>query len=133
MSACFRSLVAFIHSRRNHAGFCFGIPRLALMFGIYEHASCMSALDVRTNALAQMFVMCEQSQMLKPDKPSALVKAVGISRSYACEILAGARTPSDKLAIEIYRATGWKTAQLTHLTDKEIATLEKLVARRAVA
>lgn len=60
------------------------------------------------------------------EKPtySALAHKTGLSRSYACEIVNGTRTPSRPLAIHIFRRTGWKHPRLADLTDEQLAMLE---------
>lgn len=63
-----------------------------------------------------------------------LADKAGISKSYASEILSGAkalddpksRKPSRPLAIHIMRTTGWRHPILSELTDDQIATLETI-------
>lgn len=55
-----------------------------------------------------------------------LAEAAGISKSYASEILSGARTPSRPLAIHILRTTGWRHSMLEGLSDEQIAVLETI-------
>jgi hypothetical protein len=62
--------------------------------------------------------------MQKPSYTDLAAK-VGISRSYACEIL-GDKKPSRPLAIRILRVTGWLHEILDGLTDEQIATLETI-------
>jgi len=64
------------------------------------------------------------------EKPttSGLAEAVGISPSYASEILSGnrGRAPSRPLAIHIMRKTGWRHPMLSGLTDAQIEALEQI-------
>jgi plasmid maintenance system antidote protein VapI len=69
--------------------------------------------------------------MANPPRTSKLAAAADISKSYASEILSGARVPSQDLAIRIFRATGWKPANIEKLTNGEIDRLEKLLAKAA--
>jgi plasmid maintenance system antidote protein VapI len=69
--------------------------------------------------------MCEQTAMEKP-RTSELATAAGISKSYASEILTGARTPTKPLAIHLFRATGWRHEVLADLTDEQLALLEQI-------
>lgn len=66
--------------------------------------------------------------MEKPETPTALAQATGISIPYASQLLsddpARRRVPSRPLAIHIFRTTGWRTSPLDGLTDEQIATLE---------
>jgi transcriptional regulator with XRE-family HTH domain len=62
-------------------------------------------------------MICEQGEMEKPS-PRQLVEAVGISRSYAHELLNG-REPSNKVAAKIFKATGLKLGLLATLSDAD--------------
>ena len=53
-------------------------------------------------------------------------QATGISQPYASMILRGSRAPSRRLAIKIFRETGWRHDILAGLTDEQIATLETI-------
>jgi hypothetical protein len=55
-----------------------------------------------------------------------LVAAVGISKTYASDILAGKQPPSRALAIGMFRATGWKHDAIASLTDEQIDVLESV-------
>lgn len=55
----------------------------------------------------------------------ALVQA-GLSESYASQISSGKRSPSLRLALEIYRKTGLKYGQLERASAKEIGLITKL-------
>ncbi len=57
---------------------------------------------------------------------SDLAEMAGISRSYACEIVTGARRPSRSLAIHIFRKTGWKASPIAALSDDDIDALERI-------
>jgi transcriptional regulator with XRE-family HTH domain len=56
------------------------------------------------------------------------LQAAGVSKSYACEILSGKRKPSPALACRIYRALGHRFEPIAHMTDDEIAALERSLA-----
>lgn len=64
------------------------------------------------------------------NKPRVMdvVKAVGISKGHASNILSGADDPSRSLAIRIYRATGWRHPAIEHLSTKQIRAFEDLEA-----
>lgn len=68
--------------------------------------------------------------MAKPDTPTALANATGISLPYASQLLSDnpkqRRDPSRALAIQILRKTGWRHPVLSGLTDDQIATLEAI-------
>lgn len=53
-------------------------------------------------------------------------RAIGISQSYASEILSGHRKPSRPLAIHIMRRTGWRHEVLDGLSDEQIDVLESV-------
>ena len=55
-----------------------------------------------------------------------LADAVGISRSYAHEIVNGQKRPSRPLAVHIFRRIGWRHSMLAALTEEQIATLEAI-------
>lgn len=55
-----------------------------------------------------------------------LADRVGISKSYASEIVNGHRRPSRPLAIHILRRTGWRHSILADLTDAQIDALEAI-------
>jgi plasmid maintenance system antidote protein VapI len=57
--------------------------------------------------------------------PTALSRAVDISVPYASQILKGVRTPTQSMAIRIYRATGKKFGPIMEATDAEIDVLER--------
>lgn len=58
--------------------------------------------------------------------PTRLGAQVGISKAYACGILKGNKTPSEAVAVRIYRATGMKLGRLADLNDDQIAVLEAM-------
>jgi predicted DNA binding protein len=60
------------------------------------------------------------------DKPRVtdLAAAVGISKTYASDILADKQPPSRPLAIQIFRKTGWRHSMLDGLTDEQLDVLE---------
>jgi hypothetical protein len=53
-----------------------------------------------------------------------VVETIGISRTYACDILNGNQTPR-ALLCEIYRKFGWKAPAIAHMTDEQIAVIEE--------
>lgn len=59
---------------------------------------------------------------------SDLATKVGISLSYASEIISGkrGRKPPRSLAIRILRETGWRHSVLEGLTDEQINVLEQV-------
>jgi hypothetical protein len=64
------------------------------------------------------------------DKPGTaeLSAAIGISKGHASDILSedSPRNPSRKLAIHIYRVTGWKHPTIADLTEEQMAVLEQV-------
>lgn len=54
-----------------------------------------------------------------------LVEDIGISRSYAHDIVSGKQPPSRPLAIHIWRLFGWKAPIIAGHTDEEIEVLER--------
>lgn len=64
-------------------------------------------------------------------KTSELASVVGISMSYASEILSAKRAPSRSLAIAIYRKTGRKFGPIAGLSDADIDTLERIESAAA--
>ena len=65
------------------------------------------------------------------EKPTEFAAAAGISVPYASQILRGERTPSQQLAISIYRKTGRKFGPIAKATDEEIDVLERVQDRAA--
>jgi len=61
--------------------------------------------------------------MKKPSIPE-LTEGLGISKSYASEILSGSRVPSRPLAIAIFRKTGWQHNRIVDLSAAQIEALE---------
>jgi hypothetical protein len=61
----------------------------------------------------------------KDISPTALAKSAGISVPYASQILSGVKTPTQAMALRIFRATGHKVAPIAEASDEEIATLER--------
>lgn len=57
--------------------------------------------------------------------PSALKAALGISLSYASELLNERRTPGDALAARIWRTTGMKLGRLKGRTDADVEALAR--------
>lgn len=64
---------------------------------------------------------------------NAVIVKLGVSKSYASQIVAGVRAPSLSLALRIFRATGMKFGPLVGASQAEIEALEKLARRRAAA
>lgn len=62
------------------------------------------------------------------NKPSIgeLMAAIGISKTYASDILASRQDPSRPLAIHIYRRTGWRADCIVDLTEEQIGVLEQI-------
>ena len=68
--------------------------------------------------------------MEKADIYSKLI-AAGVGKSYASEISSGKRSPSTRLAIRVYRATGLKVGPIANSPETEILALEKHFTRAA--
>lgn len=68
--------------------------------------------------------------MERSSERSALAKrlraAADISESYASLLAGGDRTPSDKLAIRIWRETGIKLGRIKDAADSDIEALARL-------
>jgi len=64
--------------------------------------------------------------MEKPLTPTELASKAGISVPYASQIIGKSRTPSRKLAIQIYRAIGVKFPPIAHLSDADIRALTRI-------
>ena len=103
------------------------------MFRVSEQRHEKSALYVRTISLALKFGMCEQDGMMEPPRTMELASTAGISKSYASEILSGARQPSRSLAIHIFRQTGWRHSSIADLSEEQIVLLESIAPWRAEA
>lgn len=58
--------------------------------------------------------------------PTEFSKAMGISVPYASQILSAQRSPSKKLAVRIYRITGWRHETLANFADEDLNVLERL-------
>jgi hypothetical protein len=57
--------------------------------------------------------------------PTTLAKAVEISVPYASQILKGVKTPTQALALRIFRSTGHKLPPIAEATEEEISVLER--------
>ena len=110
MSVCLVTPIAVIHSVRNQFTWLFGMPRLA-MFVLYKNVLWLSAGQVRTNALAREFVMCEQDVMTITEyrtslglSQEAFAAAIGLkSKGYVSDIeRRGECSPEVALAIEAH-------------------------------
>lgn len=77
--------------------------------------------------------MCEPIVMDIAPKPTEFAAVAGISIPYASELLSGKRTPSTRLAIDIYRRTGRKFGSIVTASDADIDALDRLTPRRAEA
>jgi transcriptional regulator with XRE-family HTH domain len=55
-----------------------------------------------------------------------VASVVGISTTYASDILSGKQRPSRAVAIRILRCTGWRHDCLAGLSDTEIDVLERV-------
>jgi len=64
--------------------------------------------------------------MEQPLTPTRLSAATGISLPYASQIISGKRAPSRPLAIRLYRMTGRKFGPIAHLSEDDIAVLERI-------
>jgi transcriptional regulator with XRE-family HTH domain len=71
--------------------------------------------------------------MEKPESPTGFAAKVGISVSYASEILTGTRQPSQRLAVRIFRTTGRKFGPILGLSDADIAAVDRIEQARAGA
>jgi len=65
----------------------------------------------------------------KPARVKDLHDRLGVAKGHASEILRGKTTPSQKLAIRIYREFGLKLGPLAHASKAEIETMARLHAR----
>lgn len=63
--------------------------------------------------------------------PTELRRAVGISMSYASELLKGTHTPGDGLAVRIWQTTGLKLGKLKGRSDSDVAMLAQFLAGAA--
>ena len=52
--------------------------------------------------------------------------ALGMSKTYASQILSGKQRPPISLAILIFRETGWKHERIAQLTEQQMALLEEI-------
>ncbi len=57
---------------------------------------------------------------------NARLIAVGISKTYASQILSGKQRPAISLAIHIFRETGWRHARIADLTEGQMAVFEEV-------
>lgn len=57
---------------------------------------------------------------------AARLQSIGVAAGYAYDLANKNRTPSDKLAIRIYRELGVKMGALVGATDEDIAALERM-------
>lgn len=74
-------------------------------------------------------------QKATPEQKAAAesLRAIGISESYASQLARAKRTPSQSLALDIFRKTGLKLGPIAQATDAEISVLERVAARPAHA
>jgi hypothetical protein len=63
---------------------------------------------------------------VKPVSMNRRLVALGISKTYASQILTGKQRPARPLAIHIFRKTGWKHEMIASLTDEQIKMLETI-------
>lgn len=54
------------------------------------------------------------------------IRAAGIKSGHAYDIAGGRRSPSEKLALELYRATGLKLGPLIDLNDNDVDQLARI-------
>lgn len=59
------------------------------------------------------------------ETPTSFAAAAGISVPYASQILSGVRTPSQALAISIFRRTGRKFGPIANMSDELIDELAR--------
>lgn len=73
--------------------------------------------------------------MDEPKTPSLAMQLqqIGVKKSHAYMIAWGKRSPSLSLALRIHREIGIKLGPLAEATDREIKTLDKVVARDEAA
>lgn len=58
------------------------------------------------------------------------LRSIGISASYASQIMTGFRSPSLALALRIHREIGVKLGPISGASDDEIKALERVAASR---
>ena len=76
---------------------------------------------------------CELVPMnIKPSNADFADQA-GISRSYACEIASGKRSPSMRMAIDIYRKTGRRFGPVAAMDDADIDVLDRVTPKKDAA
>jgi transcriptional regulator with XRE-family HTH domain len=64
---------------------------------------------------------------------SELLRGIGISESYASQLVNGRRTPSLQLALRIHREIGVKMGVLKDASDEEIKALSRVAANQKAA
>jgi hypothetical protein len=76
--------------------------------------------------LDRLLAVCKESGMTngKQNPVITQLRQIGVSGPYASQLTTGARKPSLRLAIKIFREVGLKLGPLEGLDAKEIRTLE---------
>lgn len=58
--------------------------------------------------------------------PTKLADVAGISVPYASQLLSGVRTPSQTLAIHLFRRSGWKHPTIAIFSDDQLEALASM-------
>jgi transcriptional regulator with XRE-family HTH domain len=94
------------------------------MFALCERRAEKSLRSVQTKAVDGKFALCKLMGMDKPITPTELAAALGISVSYASQLLSGARsTGSSDIALGAFRLFGLKLGLLADMTDDDVSKL----------
>lgn len=77
----------------------------------------------------------DNSTLTRPDALAIAEKlrAIGISESYASQLSRSVRSPSQALAIRIFRETGIKLGPIAGASKAEIEALDRMLSRRVAA
>ena len=70
---------------------------------------------------------CAHIATMRKQSINSKLISIGISPSYASEIVAGIRPPSLKLAVRIYKELGVKYGPITGATKSQIAAIAKVL------
>jgi hypothetical protein len=89
--------------------------------------------ELQTLALASEFAICKLSGMRETSPVYNKLVESGVDKGYASQLASGARTPSLKKSIEIFRATGLKLGPIQFATDEAIDSLSLGLAPGAPA
>lgn len=74
-----------------------------------------------------------QSRTQTPAALAERLRAIGISQSYASQIVNGRRAPSLALALRIHREIGVKLGPIADASPAEIRTLKRLTSESSQA